>query len=74
MPDTEDIPHIDVEDERKARTLQRVPTMPTVVKDHTVTPISDADRILGLTPEYSGWDVYNNEARKVDMELVYVAL
>jgi len=25
---------------------------------------------VGIPKEYSGWDVYNNEARKVDMELV----
>ena len=28
------------------------------------------DGTPGLTRESSGWDVYNNEARKVDMELV----
>ena len=29
-----------------------------------------ADGIPGLAHESSGWDVYNNEARKVDVELV----
>ena len=29
-----------------------------------------ADGTPGLTRESSGWDVYNNEARKVDVELV----
>ena len=28
------------------------------------------DGIQGLAHESSGWDVYNNEARKVDVELV----
>ena len=28
------------------------------------------DGVLGLKKEYSGWDVYNNEAKKVDTELV----
>lgn len=31
---------------------------------------SDDIQIPGFSKEYSGWDVYNNEARKVDMELV----
>jgi hypothetical protein len=28
------------------------------------------ERILGMMTENSGWDVYNNEAKKVDTELV----
>jgi hypothetical protein len=32
--------------------------------------IREDETILGITRESSGWDVYNNEARKVDMELV----
>lgn len=32
--------------------------------------LGPGDWILGMTPEHSGWDVYNNEARKVDIELV----
>jgi len=28
------------------------------------------ERILGMVKEYTAWDVYNNEARKVDTELV----
>ena len=31
---------------------------------------SEGDRLLGIPKEYSGWDVYNNEAKKVDTELV----
>jgi Family of unknown function (DUF6535) len=38
--------------------------------EHAPEMISEGDRILGMTKENSGWDVYNNEARKVDMELV----
>jgi hypothetical protein len=30
----------------------------------------EGGRLLGMTKEYSAWDVYNNEARKVDTELV----
>ena len=31
---------------------------------------SNIDMIPGMTKEYSGWDVYNNEAKKVDTELI----
>lgn len=30
----------------------------------------DEMRIPALAKEYSGWDVYNNEAKKIDFELV----
>jgi len=39
-------------------------------QDYAVNEMGEGDRVLGLTTEYSGWDVYNNEARKVDRELV----
>jgi regulatory protein YycI of two-component signal transduction system YycFG len=39
-------------------------------QDYAVNEMGEGDKILGLTTEYSGWDVYNNEARKVDRELV----
>lgn len=32
--------------------------------------IAEEERIPGMTREYSAWDVYNNEARKVDIEFV----
>ncbi|KIM20825.1 hypothetical protein M408DRAFT_122876 [Serendipita vermifera MAFF 305830] len=32
--------------------------------------IVEDERIPGLSKEYSAWDVYNNEARKVDIEFV----
>jgi Family of unknown function (DUF6535) len=41
-----------------------------LTEEHVPEATSEADRILGMTKEYSGWDVYNNEARKVDNELV----
>jgi Family of unknown function (DUF6535) len=41
-----------------------------LAQEHAPEMISEGDRILGMTKENSGWDVYNNEARKVDMELV----
>jgi hypothetical protein len=31
---------------------------------------AEGGRLHGRTKEYSAWDVYNNEARKVDTELV----
>jgi hypothetical protein len=30
----------------------------------------DGGVLPGMTKEYSGWDVYNNEAKKTDTELV----
>jgi Family of unknown function (DUF6535) len=41
-----------------------------LAQEYAPEMISEGDRILGITKENSGWDVYNNEARKVDMELV----
>jgi hypothetical protein len=32
--------------------------------------VGEGGRLPGITKEYSAWDVYNNEARKVDTELV----
>jgi hypothetical protein len=32
--------------------------------------VGESRWLPGMTREYSGWDVYNNEAKKVDMELV----
>jgi Family of unknown function (DUF6535) len=32
--------------------------------------VGEGGRLPGMTKEYSAWDVYNNEARKVDTELV----
>jgi hypothetical protein len=31
---------------------------------------TEGERLPGIPKEYSGWDVYNNEAKKVDTELV----
>lgn len=56
------------EDEKKEKT--NVPRPKASNRDHSVGAVVDEDRILGLDKEYSGWDVYNNEAKKVDMELV----
>jgi hypothetical protein len=30
----------------------------------------EREHLPGMPKEYSGWDVYNNEAKKVDTELV----
>lgn len=47
------------------------PTEPSGLENgETAHRIREDDTILGITRESSGWDVYNNEARKVDMELV----
>jgi Family of unknown function (DUF6535) len=32
--------------------------------------LGEGGRLPGMTKEYSAWDVYNNEARKMDTELV----
>lgn len=44
--------------------------MVEVEVDARVPAVTEADRIPEFVKEYSGWDVYNNEARKVDTELV----
>jgi Family of unknown function (DUF6535) len=41
-----------------------------VVQEHAPEMISEGDKIPGMTKENSGWDVYNNEASKMDTELV----
>ena len=38
--------------------------------DEASHPLGREEVHLGMTKEYSGWDVYNNEALKVDTELV----
>jgi hypothetical protein len=59
------------DDEKRTKSLFTQP-MATVEPAQERAPemISEGERILGMTRENSGWDVYNNEARKVDMELV----
>jgi hypothetical protein len=53
------------------RTAQKQPKHGDIHKQELIADMtSQGDRILGLTKEHSGWDVYNNEARKVDTELV----
>jgi len=51
---------------KNARAPQRLPA--GVELDVGVA--SEGDRLPGIPKEYSGWDVYNNEAKKVDTELV----
>jgi Family of unknown function (DUF6535) len=58
-------------DERKMKPSFTQPKATVeLAQEHAPEMISEGDRILGMTKENSGWDVYNNEARKVDMELV----
>lgn len=45
-----------------------LPTPPVMIEQDY--GLNGGERIIGLAQEYSGWDVYNNEARKVDAELV----
>jgi Family of unknown function (DUF6535) len=52
-------PHIRAPDRRRKEVLE----MATGVA-------GEGGRLPGMTKEYSAWDVYNNEARKVDTELV----
>jgi hypothetical protein len=55
-------------DGKKART--RFPTRRRGKQDNAPYAMDEGDRIPGLSKEYSGWDVYNNEATNVDRELV----
>jgi Family of unknown function (DUF6535) len=56
-------------DGKKART--RFPTRRRGKQDNApYYAMDEGDRIPGLSKEYSGWDVYNNEATNVDRELV----
>jgi hypothetical protein len=58
-------------DEKKPQVSDNQPRPKAgLTQEHVPDVTSEADRILGMTKEYSGWDVYNNEARKVDNELV----
>jgi hypothetical protein len=64
MPGSHDTHQDDVVDEKRARLDIPRPTMLGGARR------GNANDILGQTPEYNGWDVYNNEAIKVDTELV----
>jgi hypothetical protein len=64
MPGSNDIHQNEVGDGKGARINVPRPTMLGGVGR------GNANTILGQTPEYNGWDVYNNEAIKVDTELV----
>lgn len=59
-------------DETSNKVLRKgLPQRPLVLEREEVSnAIHEGDRILGLPKEYSGWDVYNNEAKKMDTELV----
>jgi hypothetical protein len=71
-------------EEKKAQELNSHNTAPNLGPSHTRAPnrrhkeaveigtgvAAEGGRVLGMTKEYSAWDVYNNEARKVDTELV----
>jgi Family of unknown function (DUF6535) len=63
---------ITAEDENNGE--KRIKTQPKatveLAREHAPEITGEGDRILGMTKENSGWDVYNNEARKVDTELV----
>jgi hypothetical protein len=64
MPGSHDTHQNDVGDKKGARIDVPRPTMLGGVGR------GNANNTLGQTPEYTGWDVYNNEAIKVDTELV----
>lgn len=60
-----------VKEEIKAESTPfRRPVPPETSGGYGTSPVTEGDWVLGLMPEYSGWDVYNNEAKKVDTELV----
>jgi hypothetical protein len=70
--------------EKKAQESNSHNTAPNLGPSHTGAPnrrrkeaveigtgvAAEGGRLPGMTKEYSAWDVYNNEARKVDTELV----
>jgi hypothetical protein len=71
MPKSENKSKDDGIDEKKPQVPDNKPTLKGgLAHEHVPETTGEADRILGMTKEYSGWDVYNNEARKVDNELV----
>jgi hypothetical protein len=47
------------------------PEKPSAAVEFNLSMAAEGESIPGVVPkEYSGWDVYNNEAKKVDTELV----
>jgi hypothetical protein len=70
--------------ERNAQDLNVLNNTPNLQPSHTEAPdrrskefveigtevAGEGGRLPGMTKEYSAWDVYNNEAKKVDTELV----
>jgi Family of unknown function (DUF6535) len=71
MPKSENKSKDEEMDEKKPQVPHNQPTPKGgLTQEHVPEATSEPARILGITKEYSGWDVYNNEARKVDNELV----
>jgi hypothetical protein len=71
MPKSENKSKDEEMDEKKPQVPDNKPMAKGgLAQEHVPEATSEADRILGMTKDYSGWDVYNNEARKVDNELV----
>jgi hypothetical protein len=59
------------DDEKRTKTSFTKPKVTVeLAQEHMPEMTREGERILGMTKENSGWDVYNNEARKVDTELV----
>jgi hypothetical protein len=70
--------------EKKTQELNAHQNTPNLGPPHTRAPdilhkevieigtgvAGEGGRLPGMTKEYSAWDVYNNEAKKVDTELV----
>jgi Family of unknown function (DUF6535) len=61
----------EINDEKRIKTPFIQPKAKVeLAQEHASEMTSEGDRILGMAKENSGWDVYNNEARKVENELV----
>jgi hypothetical protein len=61
---------VSLSEEKSRRAEPNTPRMEEEEIGATTPAVTESGRIAGLVKEYSGWDVYNNEARKVDTELV----
>jgi hypothetical protein len=63
-------PHQGLNTNAGAPHIDRYPEKPPVAVEYDAGMTTKGERIPGIPKEYSGWDVYNNEAKKVDTELV----
>jgi len=73
MSSTESNGHEMVQDDAVQKIIPNLPeerTKESVLPAQTAIAGANSELRPGIAKEYSGWDVYNNEAKKVDEELV----